>query len=67
MPQIREFNEKDVVKIAVVERHKGTGFIDCDLWVSQSGNYSCGVSTLQCMYAPEFTATAMSQQLNTGK
>lgn len=47
--------------------NKGSGFIDCDLWVSQSGNYSCGVSTLQCMYAPEFTATAMSQQLNTGK
>ena len=47
--------------------NKGTGIIDCDLWVSQSGNYSGGVSTLQCMYAPEFTATAMSQQLNTGK
>lgn len=47
--------------------NKGTGIIDCDLWVSQSGTFSCGVSTLRCMYAPEFTATAMSQQLNTGK
>ena len=43
---------------------KGTGTIDCDLWVSQSGNYSCGVSTLQCMYAPEFVATAKSLRLN---
>ena len=47
--------------------HKGTGTIDCDLWVSQEGTYTCGVSTLQCMYAPEFIATARSQQLKTGK
>ena len=44
--------------------NKGTGSIDCDLWVNQSGNYSCGVSTLQCMYAPEFVATAKSLRLN---
>ena len=44
--------------------NKGTGTIDCDLWVNQSGNYSCGVSTLQCMYAPEFVATAKSLRLN---
>ena len=44
--------------------NKGTGTIDCDLWVNQSGDYSCGVSTLQCMYAPEFVATAKSQRLN---
>lgn len=47
--------------------NKGTGTIDCDFWVSQSGNYSCGVSTLQCMYAPEFRAATGSQPLNTGK
>ena len=47
--------------------NKGTGTIDCDFWVSQSGTFSCGVSTLQCMYAPEFTAATGSQPLNTGK
>lgn len=44
--------------------NKGKYFIDCDLWVSQSGDYSCGASTLQCMYAPEFIATAESRRLN---
>ena len=43
---------------------KGTGTIDHDLWVGQSGNYSCGVSTIQCMYAPEFVATAKSLRLD---
>jgi hypothetical protein len=42
---------------------KGEYFIDCDLWVSQSGLYTCGVSTIQCMYAPTFIATGKSQQL----
>ncbi len=44
--------------------NKGSFFIDCDLWVSQSGNYSCGASTIQCMYAPEFVATAESRRLS---
>ena len=46
--------------------NKGDFFIDCDLWVSQSGNYSCGVSKIQCMYAPAFIATAKGTQLNIG-
>lgn len=47
--------------------NKGDYFINCDLWVSQSGTYSCGVSTIQCMYAPAFIATARSMQLNIGE
>ena len=43
---------------------KGRYLINCDLWVNQSGDYSCGVSTIQCMYAPEFVATAKSQRLS---
>ena len=43
--------------------NKGKYSIDCDLWVSQSGSYTCGVSTIQCMYAPEFIATAPSMIL----
>ena len=39
---------------------KGEYFIDYDLWVSQSGRYTCGVSTIQCMYAPSFMATVAS-------
>ena len=46
--------------------NKGDFFIDCDLWVSQSGNYSCGVSKIQSMYAPAFIATAKGMQLNIG-
>ena len=44
--------------------NKGSYFIDCDLWVNQSGDYSCGASTIQCMYAPEFVATAESRRLS---
>ncbi len=47
--------------------NKGKYNIDCDLWVSQSGYYSCGVSKIQCMYAPAFIATARSMQLNIGE
>ena len=46
---------------------KGSYVVDFDLWVSQEGSFSCGVSTIQCMYAPEFVATSRSQQLKTGK
>ena len=42
---------------------KGRYTLECDLWVSQSGDYACGISTLQCMYAPEFRATAASQRI----
>jgi uncharacterized protein YfaS (alpha-2-macroglobulin family) len=38
--------------------NKGRYAIEHDLWVSQSGSYLCAPSTIECMYAPAFTATA---------
>ncbi len=35
---------------------KGTYVFEYDLRVSQKGNFSNGVTTIQCMYAPEFTS-----------
>ncbi|MEL7533232.1 MAG: alpha-2-macroglobulin family protein, partial [Bacteroidota bacterium] len=35
---------------------KGTYVLEYDLYATQSGNASQGISTLQCMYAPEFSA-----------
>lgn len=42
---------------------KGSYLLECDHWVSQSGHYICGASTIQCMYAPAFIATATSQTI----
>ena len=39
---------------------RGSYTLDCDYWVSQAGEFACGISTMQCMYAPEFVATAES-------
>lgn len=35
---------------------KGTWIFEYSLFVSQSGDFSNGITTAQCMYAPEFTA-----------
>jgi len=35
---------------------KGTYVFEYDLRVSQKGNFSNGITTIQCMYAPEFTS-----------
>jgi uncharacterized protein YfaS (alpha-2-macroglobulin family) len=35
---------------------KGTYVFEYDLRVSQKGDFSNGVTTIQCMYAPEFTS-----------
>ena len=34
---------------------KGTYVFEYELLVAQSGNFSNGITSLQCMYAPEFT------------
>ena len=34
--------------------HKGTYVFEYPLWVAQSGSFSAGVATIQCMYAPEY-------------
>jgi hypothetical protein len=36
--------------------YKGTYVFEYPLFVSQAGNFSNGITTIQCMYAPEFTA-----------
>ena len=47
--------------------NKDKYFIDCDLWVAQSGRYTCGVSTIMCMYAPAFIATDNAKTITTNK
>ena len=59
--------ENTETKLYFYRLNKGKYSIDCDLWVSQSGSYTCGVSTIQCMYAPEFMATASSMKLDFGE
>jgi uncharacterized protein YfaS (alpha-2-macroglobulin family) len=34
--------------------HKGTYVFEYPLFVTHRGNFSAGVATIQCMYAPEF-------------
>ena len=36
--------------------NKGTYVFEYPLFVTHSGNFSNGITTIQCMYAPEFTA-----------
>ncbi len=35
---------------------KGTYIFEYPVTVQQQGNFSCGIATIQCMYAPEFTS-----------
>lgn len=35
---------------------KGTYVFEYPVWVSHAGNFSNGISSIQCMYAPEFTS-----------
>ena len=39
-------------------------FLNIRLFVTHTGNFSNGITTIQCMYAPEFTATAMAYRVN---
>jgi hypothetical protein len=36
--------------------NKGTYVFEYPMFVTHSGNFSNGITTIQCMYAPEFTA-----------
>jgi uncharacterized protein YfaS (alpha-2-macroglobulin family) len=35
---------------------KGSYVFEYDLFATQAGNFSDGISTIQCMYAPEFSS-----------
>ncbi|MBQ8220385.1 MAG: hypothetical protein IJZ31_04120 [Bacteroidaceae bacterium] len=53
--------ENSATKLYFYRIGKGNYIIDGDFWVSQSGEYTSAPSTIQCMYAPEFIATAPAQ------
>jgi uncharacterized protein YfaS (alpha-2-macroglobulin family) len=42
---------------------KGTYVFEYPLVVTHEGNFSNGISTIQCMYAPEFSAHSSSQRM----
>lgn len=43
---------------------KGTYVFEYALFVSHTGNFSNGITTIQCMYAPEFTAHSEGVRIN---
>ena len=59
--------ENSATKLYFYRIGKGNYFIDGDFWVSQSGEYTSAPSTIQCMYAPEFIATAKVTKVETYK
>jgi uncharacterized protein YfaS (alpha-2-macroglobulin family) len=46
---------------------KGTYVFEYPLRVSQKGNFSNGITTMQSMYAPEFTTHSEGVRVNVGK
>ncbi len=42
---------------------KGTATIDLDLYVTSTGNYSNGIVTVQCAYAPEFAGHSKGSRI----
>lgn len=46
---------------------KGTYVFEYDVRVSHAGNFSNGVATIQCMYAPEFTSHSEGVRVTVGK
>ena len=46
---------------------KGTFVFEYDLNVTQAGEFSNGISQLQCMYAPEFTTHSGGVKLEVGR
>lgn len=46
---------------------KGTYVFEYPLFVNQEGHFSNGITTIQCMYAPEFTAHSEGIMVQVGK
>ncbi|MGI4833316.1 MAG: alpha-2-macroglobulin family protein [Janthinobacterium lividum] len=46
---------------------RGTHVLEYRLRASQAGNFSGGLSEVQCLYAPEFRATSAGQRLTIGQ
>lgn len=55
--------ENSATKLYFYRIDKGSYFVDSDFWVSHAGHFSSGLSTIQCMYAPEFIATESSKKI----
>ena len=50
-------NTRDAASNFFIENlRKGSYVLEYDVFVSHKGNFSNGITTIQCMYAPEFTA-----------
>ena len=47
--------------------NKGTYVFEYPMFVTHSGNFSNGITSIQCMYAPEFTAHSEGVRVNVGK
>ncbi len=45
---------------------KGTYVFEYPMFVTHGGNFSNGITTIQCMYAPEFTAHSEGVRVNVG-
>jgi hypothetical protein len=43
---------------------KGTYVFEYDMRVQHAGNFSNGITTIQCMYAPEFTSHSEGIRVN---
>ena len=41
---------------------RGTYVFEYPMWVSHAGNFSNGISTIQCMYAPEFSSHSQGER-----
>lgn len=42
---------------------KGRYVLEYDLWANNAGDFSTGVATMQCMYAPEFRCTTAGSRI----
>jgi hypothetical protein len=42
---------------------KGTFVMEYSLYVDRTGNYSGGISTIQCLYAPEFISNTAGSKI----
>ena len=46
---------------------KGTYVFEYELWANNSGEFSSGIASIQCQYAPEFVGYAGAQRVNIEK
>ncbi len=57
-------NIKDVATHFFIDRlNKGTYVLEYDVIANQNGSFSNGISSLQCMYAPEFSSHSAGQRI----